>query len=196
MSKRALALFGCCLFSFSTLARENCISGEFEANLNQLQEVTAKVEDCPKPSDDMFEKMCELIDVKDIKYKDHLMKMSCVDKTKDSQITANTKIKHTWDNYKKDFYCNDEGFTVKDGNILKYSVYQDFPVFVEGVVKVFNLDINFKDPADGKTVMDYLQDEIKAYKKLVNSKDKVVQLESIYKQFRNDLKAKHAHELP
>lgn len=197
MSKRAIAFFSCCLFSFSTLARENCISGEFEANLNQLEEVTAKVEDCPKPSDDMFEQMCKFIDTKDMKYKEHLMKMSCADKQKDSPITVNSKVKHTWDTYKKDFYCTADGFRVDQGNILKYSVYQDFPIFVDGVVKTFDLDINFKDPSDGKTVLDYIQDEIAAYKKLKNSKDKLAQLEELYVRFKKaPLNAKHASELP
>ncbi len=165
-------------------------------DLNQLEEDTARVEDCPKPSDDMFEQLCDLIARKDVKYKDLLMKMSCVDTTKDSKITIITKINKTWDTYRKDFYCTGEGFRVKDGNILKYSVYKDFPTFVDGMVKTFDLDINFKDPADGKTVLDYIKDEIAAFKKFPSMAHKVKELEDIYSHFKNNLKAKHANEIP
>jgi hypothetical protein len=196
MTKRAIAFLSCCFLSFSSFAKENCISGEFEANLNELVEVTSKVEDCPKPSDDMFEKMCDLVARKDVSYKDHLMKMSCADKKKDSQVSVNTKIKQTWDTYRKDFYCSEDGFAVKEGNILKYSVYHGFPTFVNGIVKHYDLDINFKDPADGKTVLDYIQSEIVMFKKLGSLPSKVKELEELYQDFRINLKAKHASEIP
>ncbi len=166
-----------------------------ETNLYPSENTIVETEDCPKPRDDMFEQMCELIGTKDVSYKEHLMKMSCVDKKKDSQITINSKIKHTWETYRKDFYCTEDGFSVKEGNILKYSIFHGFPAFVNGVVKNFQLDINFKDPADQKTLLDYIQDEIVMFKKLGFLPSKVKELEELYTHFRKNLNAKHSNEL-
>lgn len=195
MSKRAIAFFSCCLFSFSALARENCISGEFEANLNQLEEVTAKVKDCPKPKDSMFTQLCAEVGSMNPDFHTTLRKMACADVKKDSPKTLEEKVSSLWEKYREDFGCDSTGFPIEMGNVLKYSVYNRFSGFVDSVVKQYNLDINFKDPADGKTVLDFIKEETARSQRMANSKERVKELEELYKHFRVNLKAKHAHEI-
>ena len=196
MRKHAIALLSCCCFvSFSTHARENCISGAFEDNLNQREEVTSKVDECPNPKEQLFEKICTMIESQDSSVVRILEQMSCADEKKDTPKNFQEKVAHMMEKYRNDFGCDSSGFTIEMGNVLKYSVYRDFPMFVDSVVRRYNLDINFKDPADGKTLLDFVKDEIARFKKMGGNESKVRELEDIYGHFKNDLKAKHSHEL-
>ncbi len=124
------------------------------------------------------------------------MEMSCVDSL-DFPETKKAKIKCMWKKYYAEFGCDDTGFLVPQGNILKYAINQEFEYFVDGMVK-FGIDINMKDPVDGKTLLDFTLDEINRYKKYTEyavSNAKVKELEKIYNLLKNDLKAKHASEL-
>ena len=150
---------------------------------------------CPKPKDGKFVNFCTLVENQDSQYKQQLREMSCVDLTKDSPETILAKVQCMWRKYYAEFGCNDSGFLVPQGNILKYAVNQEFEYFIDGVVEEFGLDINLKDPADGKTLLDFVLDEIKRYKKNPEFQDKVKELEKIYNHLKKNLKAKHANEL-
>ena len=150
---------------------------------------------CPKPKDGKFVIFCTLVENQDSQYKKQLREMSCVDLTKDSPETILAKVQCMWRKYYAEFGCNDSGFLVPQGNILKYAVNQEFEYFIDGVVEEFGLDINLKDPADGKTLLDFVLDEIKRYKKNPEFQDKVKELEKIYNHLKKNLKAKHANEL-
>ncbi|HKZ67310.1 MAG TPA: hypothetical protein VJ111_13180 [Chitinophagaceae bacterium] len=163
---------------------------------------------CPTPKEGIFYEFCYLVEDKDINYKQELMEMSCVDLKTDSKETINAKVNCMWEKYYHEFWCGDFGFPVPQGNILKYAVNQEFELFIDALVEEFGLDINIKDPADGKTLLDFVTDEIKRYKRYIstdngaNSKEiiefwsaKVKELESIYDHLKNDFYALHANEL-
>lgn len=130
----------------------------------------------------------------DYYYKDHLQKISCVDRELDSDAVIREKVNCTWEtNYAELGYVG-EGF-IHEGNILKYSVNQEFELFVDGMVEDFGININLKDPSDNKTLLDFTLDEINRYKKYPEYQDKAKDLEAIYTHFKVDLNAKHAAEL-
>lgn len=191
--------FGYYVFSLACIAGPlplNCqTSTTLEENLNELEEVTAKVKDCPRPIDGKFVNICTLVENQDLAYKQELRKMACVDPKKDSAETIKSKVSYMWETYYKEFGCDSTGFTVAQGNVLKYSVNQEFVHFVDGVVKEFDLNINIKDPSDGKTLLDYTLDEVNRYKGDKHYQHKVPELELIYSHLKNDLKAKHSNEI-
>ena len=150
---------------------------------------------CPTPKGGKFINFCILVENKDAQYKEELLQMSCVDLTKDSPQTIRAKVQCMWRKYYAEFGCDDTGFLVPQGNILKYAVNQEFELFVDGVVEEFGLDINIKDPADNKTLLDFVLDEVKRYKKDPDYQKKSKELQRIYDHFKFDLYALHANEL-
>ena len=93
-------------------------------------------------------------------YEKNLWRMACVNIGVDSEETAIKKIQAWWLKYK--LWCKQESttFSVLNGNILKFAISQRHPQFVETLAETYGLDINFIDPADGKNVLDYLNEEI------------------------------------
>ncbi len=150
---------------------------------------------CPKPKGGKFVYFCTMVENQDSQYKKELLQMSCVDHIKDSPETIKAKVQCMWKKYYVEFGCDDAGFLVPQGNILKYAVNQEFEYFVDGVVEEFGLDINLKDPADEKTLLDFVLDEVKRYKKNPEYQEKVKELEKIYNHLKFDLYALHASEL-
>ncbi len=174
----------------------NCqTSTATEENLNELEKVASRVDDCPRPKDGKFLNLCTLIENQDFEYKKELLSMSCADSKKDSTETVKSKVNHMWEQYYKNFGCNNTGFLVPEGNVLKYSINQGFEYFIDGVVEDFGLNINLKDPSDNKTLLDFTLDEINRYKQYPKYQEKVKELEQIYTHLKTDLKAKHSSEL-
>ena len=150
---------------------------------------------CPTPKGGKFLYFCTLVENKDVRYKDEILQMSCADPLKDSKETIRRKVNCMWEKYYFLFGCDNTGFLVPQGNILKYAVNQEFELFVDAMVEEWDVSINMKDPADGKTLLDFTLDEIIRYKKEDDKKSKVRELERIYNHFKNDLYALHASEL-
>jgi hypothetical protein len=149
---------------------------------------------CAKPAWGQFFSLGILVENQDYYYKAHLQKISCVDRELDSDAVIREKVNYTWEtNYAELGYVG-EGF-IHEGNILKYSVNQEFELFVDGMVGDFGININLKDPSDNKTLLDFTLDEINRYKKYPEYQDKAKDLEAIYTHFKADLNAKHAAEL-
>ena len=70
------------------------------------------------------------------------------------------------------------------------------------MVRLYGLNLNIVDPADGKTLLDFILDQINMYKKYSDYKDKapdalrrVKGLEDKYNHYKNDFGAKHAKDL-
>jgi hypothetical protein len=124
-------------------------------------------------------------------YEIELFKMSCVNNT-DSDSTKRRKVKVMWEQYKLLFTCESNGFMVKDGNILKLSVHANFTAFLDGLVKDFDIDINYIDPADGKNVLDFTKDEIDRLTNEKNQPERLAELNQMYKHLTGYLKAKHS----
>jgi hypothetical protein len=162
---------------------------------NQAQEKQKEDCDCPEPKGGKFVNFCTLVENQDSRYKKQLMEMSCVDLQKDSPETIKAKVNCMFEKYYAEFGCDNSGFLVPQGNILKYAVNQEFEYFVDGMVKEFGININIKDPADGKTLLDFVSDEINRYKKSPEYQYKVKKLQEIYNHFKNDYGAKHSKDL-
>jgi hypothetical protein len=151
--------------------------------------------DCPRPKDGKFVNICTLIENQDPNYKNEFMLMACADLTKDSKETIKEKVNCLWESYYKEFGCNSTGFLVPDGNNLKYSLNQEFDLFIDGMFEEFGVNINLKDPSDGKTLLDFAEAEILRYRDDKDFGYKVKELERIYNHLKNELNAKHSNEL-
>lgn len=199
MFKRVGVSFGLFVISLSCMAGPlplNCqTSTTLEENFNELEDVVAKVDDCPRPKDGKFVNICTLVENQDLSYKNEFIAMSCADPKKDSPATVKSKVNHMWETYYKEFGCDSSGFPVGQGNVLKFSVNQEFELFVDAVVEDFGININLKDPIDGKTLLDFTLDEINRYKGDKDYPGKSAELQRIYAHLKNDLKAKHSNEL-
>ncbi|MEI7492022.1 MAG: hypothetical protein WCK92_11530 [Bacteroidota bacterium] len=65
------------------------------------------------------------------------------------------------DNYSKISCTDGDIYQVPDGGLLKSIVMRDFEMGLRTMVKVYHLDMNVKDPLDGLTIMDWIQQELK-----------------------------------
>ena len=159
--------------------------------------------DCPAPTRSQMIGVCNCIYTQEVgseelgigyKYQEELWELSCADPKTDSPEVAHQKIREMWDKNKELFRCYKYlGVTVPDGNILKFSMDTGFSSFLVMAVKKYKLDVNFIDPADGKTIMDFLKERLNNYKS-ANYPEKCAEYKRIYKLYK-EYGAKHASEL-
>ena len=164
------------------------ITVSFIINAQEQEEVC----DCPRPKDGKFFNICTLVENHDFQFKKELMAMSCADPKIDSPEIIKAKVNCMWGKYYKEFGCEGQSF-ITDGNILKFSIYTGFDFFIDGVVKDFGLNINLIDPADGKSLMDFLSDQRESYRGSVYPA-KFAEYDRLYKLFESK-GAKHAKDL-
>lgn len=197
MVKGAYVFIGSLLISmtsFGAATSLDCQSrSSFEANLNELAKVTDKVDpkSCPQPSKDQINEVCIAIkdsekntnkNIQGPKYHEYLWNLACV-KPKDSPDEAKMKIFKMWDAYKTKFNCTGfTGVSVSDGNILKFSIDVGFPTIVETLMERYNFDINFVDPTDSKTILDFVHDRIKESK---NGSEELADFQELYKDLKD-----------
>ena len=161
--------------------------------------------DCPEPTKSQYLFVCmsgyegETGDEGStfgFKFQEHLWKMSCADPLKDSNEIAYGKIRCMWNKYREHFLCVGYTGVMSDGNnITKFSIETGFPTFVIQAVKRYNLDLNFKDPTDGKTIMDFLKDEMIRYEAMTGDYSyKIKEYQRLYTLLKT-YGVKHANEL-
>ena len=133
------------------------------------QNIKDIIDDCPQPSKQQIIRVCISIYEKTsptdesglgYKYQEDLYEMSCVDLQNDSQETIIQKINCMWNKYRTKFACDSLGFSIPNGNILKFTLNFNFADFVYYMGDYYNVDFTFVDPADGKTLLEYLDKEI------------------------------------
>jgi hypothetical protein len=138
-----------------------------EKNLSELEEVTEKVKECPTPTKNQFFNLCQNLYDKEpydgsgpfgYAYQEDLWDISCAKPT-DSFEVAKVKIQTMWNKHRENFRCYNTTSAANEKNIAKFSIDSGFTVFISEAVKKYNLDMNFKDPADNKTVLDFLKDQ-------------------------------------
>ena len=171
---------------------------------SQAQEKKAAVCDCPEPT-----RMDFLILCKDVyerkpsseeselafKYQQALWRMSCAKEGVDNMETARKKIQCMWNKNKLYFSCDYPGSIVPKGNITKFSLETNFPDFLIDISKDYKLDMNFKDPQDNKTILDFVRDQIANMKRAqVDMTMKIQEYEDIYKMLVAN-GAKHGKDL-
>lgn len=113
-------------------------------------------------------------------------KAACVN-PEDSEEISNKKIREAWLKYEDRLICNSMSFAIQGGSILKAAMISSNKDFYHTVIK-WKVNLNRIDPADGKTVLDYIRDEIKKNPPNIE----------FYKAYYNVLKdhgAKHRSEL-
>nr|WP_315153391.1 hypothetical protein [uncultured Flavobacterium sp.] len=131
--------------------------------------------DCPEPTRDQFMGICNSIYRKEnasdesslsYQYQEGLYEISCVKIGVDSKEVAAIKIQCMWNKYREKFRCyRYTDVSVSDGNVLKFAMDTGFSTFPVSAVKKYNLDMNFLDPADNKTIMDFLKENYDSYKR-------------------------------
>jgi hypothetical protein len=172
---------------------------------SQAQE-EKKVEDCdcPEPTKVDISDLCYEIYKKkaasddselSYKYAEVLWRISCAKDGVDNLETARKKIQCMWNKYRTMFSCDLPGTSVPKGNITKFSLDINFSVFLLDAVKDYKLDMNFKDPVDNRTILDFIKDEIAFIKKSPSDMTmKINEYERLYKLLK-DNGAKHGKEL-
>lgn len=93
-------------------------------------------------------------------YRTKIREAACV-RDGDSSEEVKVKIRAFWSEYNGRLVCNVLNSGVRNGHILKLAVNRSSTNFIKDVTRRWKVDLNHVD-ADGKTVMDYLDDEIAA----------------------------------
>lgn len=125
--------------------------------------------DCPPPTKEQFAGACHTIYEKQMManpkpgvsygYQDSIWEMSCAIPGVDNIETAKPKIQKMWNKYRENFRCYGyPNYNSGDKNIAKFSLDTGFTTFLNEAVKRYNLDMNFIDPGDGKTVLDFIKE--------------------------------------
>lgn len=171
---------------------------------SQAQEKKAEDCNCPEPTKEQFSNLCQNLYDNEPAYDENgpvgyqyqaaLWEMSCADLDKDSKEIAWKKIECMWNKYKEKFRCYNTTSVADGKNILKFSIDSGFTVLISEFVK-YKFDVNFKDPADNKTVMDFLKNQISI---ISNSppvnEDKIKEYQRLYDKLLT-IGAKHAKDL-
>lgn len=123
------------------------------------------------------------------RYQKKILEAACVDSAKDSEQVIANKVSNLWNKHQDKFKCVSSAFDVENGNILKFAATIKFDQFLYDMV-TWKVDLNKIDPADNRTTLDYIKDQIKAYKGTYAEDT----LKSYYELLRN-AGAKHRSEL-
>ncbi len=116
-------------------------------------------------------------------YEKRLLHMACVNIGIDSEEIVKKKVQAWWEKYKTKCKCDSITFNVPNGSLLKFAISQSQPEFIDILVFNYNLDINFVDPADGRTDLDYLNDQIEILKGDGSSQGTI----DIYEKYKRNL---------
>ena len=123
------------------------------------------------------------------KYQRKFLEAACVDVNKDSEAVIAQKISKVWKENESTLICNNTKFDVGNGNIIKFAVNLKFDSFITDMT-YWKVNLNKVDETDGRTVLDYIKDQIESNKGLVS--------EHVLQGYYNQLKkagAKHRVEL-
>lgn len=173
MFKSVSLFIGCSMFALACVAAPTTLdcqtSSKLEANLDELEKVTKVADGCAAPEKVDYVQICAYSKEKKrassdseftYLFEQKLLQMSCAVEGKDSPEVIKLKINKMWDTYRTKFSCDSLGFHIPNGNVLKFTLNFNFPDFIYYMVDNYDLDMDFKDPADNKTVFDYLDEEI------------------------------------
>lgn len=163
------------------------------AQSDGLLKVVEKLEEaeCPAPNESDYRSFCSDIASRsktpeserrlyEYHYEKRLWTVSCADPMKDNEEKSLLKIQKMWNKYQKNFKCDSINFNVPNGNLLKFSIAASAPDVLETFVSIYDLDINFVDPADNMNLLDYLNSEIAKLKKKENTQSAI----RTYEQYR------------
>lgn len=95
-------------------------------------------------------------------YETKIHEAACVADT-DSPDQVRAKIQAFWKEHGHQLVCNVLNSGVRNGHILKLAVNRSSTRFIKDAARKWKVDLNHVD-ADGKTVLDYVEEEIAASK--------------------------------
>jgi len=124
-------------------------------------------------------------------YQSVIYAASCVDPAAETPEDIRRKVQAFWVRYSDHLRCNTLNFSPSNGLLLKFAVARSSDRFLRDAVQVWRVDLNRIDPVDGKTVLDFIEDE------LVRNQQPAIQrrLRRYYGMLR-EAGAKHRRELP
>ncbi|MFM7404145.1 MAG: hypothetical protein ACKO1N_08660 [Erythrobacter sp.] len=100
------------------------------------------------------------------------------------------KIQRLWNNHQQSFRCTANNFDVNEGNVLKYAIKTRSFSLVNAAIARSELNLNYVDPSDGRTILDYVDEELRLNRGSTNE----FQLQEFFNVMRSR-GAKFAHEL-
>lgn len=74
----------------------------------------------------------------------------------DTKATATSKLQAMWDDNPALFICSSTNFSVPNGDLLKYAIETRSFGLVENAMAAWHLDLNRIDPADCRTLLDFV----------------------------------------
>ena len=161
---------------------------------------------CPEPTADQFAAVCsdnfygyesKLSGTGlTYAYQEKLWKMSCAEPGVDNFETAIPKVQCMWNKYKEKFRCyNYPNSIATDRNITKFTMDMGFDAFLIEMSRKYKGDLNFIDPKDGKTILDFLKEQMELIRRTppVNF-EKADDYERTYNMIKKN-GAKHSWEL-
>lgn len=120
---------------------------------------------CPEPSQDQVARVAVMIssraesdhDELIYRFEEELWLLSCADPESDNSEVAVARINKMWNKYGKEMAVH--GVLAASGgkNILKYMAEKQL---LTRMLNEYKVDVNFIDPADGKTVLDFVKHQI------------------------------------
>ena len=87
-----------------------------------------------------------------------LKQAACVSKG-DSPEIEGKKVREMWSKYEDKLVCDTISFSITGGNIIKATVMTENRDFLNTLVR-WNVNFNRVDPADNRTVLDYIKDQL------------------------------------
>lgn len=124
-------------------------------------------------------------------YQTRIYDAACVDIANDSPEEVKRKVQVWWNKYRLHLRLKCDTLAFRRASLIKYAIQQLSSEFIEDVTNTWGLDMNFIEPEDGKTVLDYLSDQIN--KEREDSPVKPI-LKRYYEKFKKT-GAKHSWEL-
>jgi len=148
--------------------------GSNAADASSNEKLTHSVTDscgCPKPSESDIYRLCDAVtqmetglnknDMEYFLYEDILRKISCSELNATKEEAA-PKIREMWTKYGQCIECSVPKFGLNTDYILKYAVKMTFNAFLSSLVRTYKVNLSAKDPRDGKTIVEFCQEEIRS----------------------------------
>jgi hypothetical protein len=140
-------------------------SGSLDENLKQISEA---VESCPTPSDEELGKLCKQITQRHMipdaegfnyfKYHDTFETLACAKGKSEAEIR--TRVQAMWSQNVKRIKCSLGGYNLHQHNFVKYAISMPFNEFISDLVETYQVDLNFKDPVDNKTPLEFCLEHV------------------------------------
>lgn len=177
------------------------VDGKINSNLSQekdLKEMWEKVEECPVPTDDQINQLCfnfnSNTDDEETGVSNYLLtlqKISCAEN--DPEPLEKIKVKKMWDNNAERIKCYLRPFSLANHNILKYAIHKPFADFVKDLIETYDVDVDFVDPRDGKTALEFCKEKLSSLEQDKNAdKLEIIQVKEICGYLEESKKKKEA----